>query len=94
MTDPRTEELVAESLLGEDAEKFVKSELGEVIIGMAKQEIEALHLELESVYPADFPKIDEIQKKIKNHRQFEAFLQELITKGRSALEIFQHEQTK
>lgn len=94
MSDVRREELAAESLIGDEAEKFVKSELGETILGMAKQDIAALHLELEKVYPADYLKIGEIQEKIRNHRRFEEWLVELITRGQAALEIYRHEQTE
>lgn len=85
------DQLAAESLIGDEAETFVKGELGATILGMAKQDIEALHLELETVYPADYLKIDEIQEKIRNHRKFEQWLVELITKGQAALEVYRHE---
>ena len=90
--DDRSEALIAESLIGDEAEKFVKSELGQTILGMAGQEIEALHLEFETVCPSDYVKIGEMQEKIRKHRQFNSWLVELIEKGHQALEVWKHEQ--
>lgn len=88
---PSRDELIAEAHIGDEAEKFVKSELGETILGMAEQEIAALHLELETVYPADYLKIDEIQEKIRRHRQFNAWLKELVQKGQAAIAVWRQE---
>lgn len=85
-----SEELQAQALIGDDAERFADSELGRTIIGMAKQEVEAAALEFKDVDLGDAPKVRAIQNRIWRATQFESWLVELITKGREALEVMKH----
>lgn len=86
-----TEDQMAEALIGDEAKKFVESDLGQTLIGMAAQEIEAAQLALETVNPTDVPAIEALQRQAKFGRSFEGWLIELITKGEHALEIARHE---
>ncbi len=85
------EELIAEALIGDEAERFVETELGKTILGMAKQEVMAAQEELEKVDPDNVKKIRDLQNQAWRARSFESWLVELITKGRQALEVHKHE---
>ena len=78
---------IAEALIGEDAERFVASELGQVILGFAQQEVEAARNEWEQTDPADAKKMSELQFKAKFGREFQAWLIELIEKGAEARKV-------
>lgn len=83
--------MVAEAEIGEQARKFVESDLGKVIIGMARQDAEKALAKLEDVDPNKPLEIAAHQSEIKVARKFEQYLSELITRGDNALEIFRHE---
>lgn len=83
MISDEVKELV---LVGDDAEEFVKSALGQKVIEFARIEVDAAALEMRDVDLKDEKKLREIQNRIWRSTQFEAWLSELITKGREALE--------
>lgn len=78
------EENLAEAVLGRDAEEFVKSELGQTLIGMARQEAAEATEKLASVLPWRARRIRELQNEIWRARMFETWLAELIERGRQA----------
>lgn len=80
------DEIKAQVIIGDDAETFVASELGQVVLGMAKQDIDAAALEYRDVDLKDDKKLRELQNRIWRATQFEAWLVELITRGREVLE--------
>ena len=82
------EELIAAAELGEQAKKFLESDLGQCLIGISKQEIELAREKLDSVDPEDAKKIRDIQNDIKVAKYFEQWLVELLSKGENALQIF------
>ena len=82
---------IAEALIGEDAERFVKSELGQVIIGFAQQEVDAARDEIEKVDPTATEKIRQLQFKARFGREFKAWLVELIEKGIEAQKVIKNE---
>ena len=79
-------EVQAEILVGADAEEFVKSELGQKLIEMARMEVDAAALDMKEVDLKDEKKLREIQNRIWRATQFEGWLQEIIFRGREALE--------
>ena len=81
-------QMVAEAEIGEQARMFVESELGKVLIGMARQEVEVAMLDFDEADTSDKAKIDEIKLRMRFGRRFEAWLCELITKGNEALEAY------
>jgi hypothetical protein len=83
-----SDELIAEALIGDEAKKFVESELGQVVIGMAKQEVELALEQLAIVDPEDTNKIRELQGKAKLNRMFNDYLAQLITEGENALQAY------
>lgn len=86
------EELIATAELGEEARRFLESDLGKCLIGMAQQEVAAAQLELETVKPKNRNRIRELQNHARVGRWFEQWLMELLDKGNAALEVFKHEQ--
>ena len=86
------EALMAEALIGDEAEKFVQSELGRTILGMAKQEVEVAALDLKDCDLKDDKKLREIQNRIWRATQFEAWLVELISKGQEAMQTLAAQQ--
>jgi hypothetical protein len=88
------EELIAEAELGDAARNFVESELGRCVLSMAKQEIDAAHLDLEKTSPSNTEEITRLQNHIKVARWFEQWLAELIDKGNAALETWRQQQNE
>ena len=82
--------LVAEAELGEAARNFVDSELGQCVLGMAKQQIEEARSELEDVDPDDAKQVTSAQNKAKLARMFNQWLVELIDNGNAAMEQYKH----
>jgi hypothetical protein len=93
MTNP-DDELIAEAELGEEARKFLESDLGKCLIGMANQEVEAALIELETVQPNDVEAIRRLQNQAKLGRQFEQWLRELVVRGNNAITIFKHQRSQ
>ena len=87
------DELIAEAELGEEARSFLESDLGKCILGMAKQEVALAQEALETVSPLDSESIMELQQRAKLYRNFEQWLNELLDKGQTALEVFRDGQT-
>lgn len=74
-------------LIGDDAEEFVQSPLGQKVIELARQEVDAATLDFRDANLTDDKKLREIQNRIWRATQFEAWLQEIILRGREALEV-------
>lgn len=79
-------EILAEAMLGKDAEDFVNSEIGRYIIGCAEQESADAMNQLKSVYPWRHRKITELQNKIWRAEALQTWLAELIIKGKQAIQ--------
>lgn len=86
--------LIAEAELGDEAKKFIESDLGKCLLGMAQQEVALAQEALETVVPTDVEKIRTLQNQAKLGRQFEQWLLELLDKGESALEVWKDTQEK
>lgn len=78
-------ELIAQALIGDEARKFLESDLGKCLIGMANQEAEKALEALATVNPTDVKAIERLQNRVWLGRQFEEFVKELITEGDNAL---------
>lgn len=91
LSPTRLDELSARIEIGEAARTFCKSELGEVMIGLAKQEVDEATLEFSAADLTDAAKLQAIQLKTKLGLQFEAWLVELIQDGDEALQVFKQE---
>jgi hypothetical protein len=84
-------ELLAIAYMGGEAESFCRSEIGEYLLGRAKQaELDAVE-GLASVSPWRRNRIRTLQNEIWRARAFQGWLAELITDGRMALEQLESE---
>jgi hypothetical protein len=84
------DELIAAAELGDEAKRFMESDLGKCLIGMAQQEVALAQEALERVNPTDTDKIRGLQTQAKLGRYFEQWLLELLDKGENALEVYKH----
>ena len=82
------DELIAEALLGEEAEKFLVSDLGRCLIGMAQQDVKDAEDGLKLVEPTDTKTIVSLQNKAWLGEHFEDYIRELIFKGRNATTLY------
>lgn len=80
------DEIKAAVLIGDDAEEFVKSELGQTVLGMAKQDAELAMDKFNDCHITDTAKLMEIKVELRVAQRFDRYLSELITRGREALE--------
>lgn len=76
--------LMAEAVLGRDAEEFAKSELGQFILGRCDQEIAEAQDELSRVSSWRRRRIQELQNKVWRAKSLKTWLGELISNGRQA----------
>lgn len=77
--------------LGEDAEKFVRSKLGEAVIAIAEGQANAAYNELARVAPWRRRRISHLQSQIWRAESIQQWLAEIITEGRHALELLEGE---
>lgn len=82
------EQLIAEAEIGEEARKFVESDLGKTLLGMAQQDAREAEEKLGEVDPTDTKAIISLQNKIKLCRLFEQWLAELISRGNDAINVY------
>lgn len=86
------DELIAAAELGEEARNFLASDLGKVMLGIAKQEVQLAQEALLDVKPNDVDAITLLQNKARLGLNFEQWLLELLNKGENALAVFKQEQ--
>ncbi|THF55923.1 hypothetical protein [Pseudothauera rhizosphaerae] len=88
MSTERTEQLIRVGLMDE-AERFLKTNLGRHLVDRAEAERDAAMAELKEA-DAENPKyIRELQNRIYRAESFQFWLAELITEGRNALHEMQ-----
>lgn len=76
--------LMAEAILGRDAEEFLNTELGRYIVGRCEQEIAEAQDQLARVSPWRRRRIQALQNDIWRANSMRAWLGELIAGGRAA----------
>lgn len=86
------ETLVAEALIGDEAEAFMNSELGRVVLGIAEQEAKVALEDLKSASVNDQERIRALQNTIWRCESFKQWLSELIDQGQQALEALRHDE--
>jgi len=79
--------LMAEAILGEDAEKFLKSDIGEYLTGRIEQDIEDAKAGLVDVDPMDSVAVMKLQNDIKRAESIKQYLSEIVVAGRNAYEL-------
>lgn len=78
--------LIAEAILGKDAEEFINSDIGQYMIGAAEQEAQEAYESLKGVSPWRRRRIQELQNRIWKAESFKVWLAELVTSGRQAMD--------
>lgn len=86
------DELIATAEIGDEARKFIESDLGKMLLGMAQQEIDAAREGLQDIDPSDTKAITALQNKAKTAGNFKTWLTELITNGEQALVVWRQKQ--
>lgn len=86
------DELIVAAELGEEARRFLGSDLGKVMLGMAQQDVALAQEALATVDPTDVKAITKLQNQAYLGNTFEQWLMELIDKGESAVSVFKQSQ--
>ena len=86
------DELIADAEIGDEAKRFLESDLGRVLIGMADQELTLAQEALERVDPTDAEAIRKWQNEARLWRTFEQWLKELMDRGEAAMSVFKQSQ--
>ena len=86
-----TDDLVKEALIGDEARRFVESELGKAMLDLADKQLRASQEALETVDPSQTEKIRSLQNKAQIARNFGEWLVELIDMGEKALIIYKQQ---
>jgi hypothetical protein len=76
--------LMAEAVLGRDAEEFLNTELGRYMLGRCEQEIQEAQDELSRVSSWRRRRIQELQNRVWRAKSVKEWLAELIANGKSA----------
>lgn len=82
------DDLIAEAEIGDEARKFVESELGKAMLDRADQQLRAAQEALETVDPTKTEEIRTLQNKAQIARNFGEWLSELIDRGDNALTVW------
>lgn len=82
------EELVAHMDIGDQAEKFIASELGRTMLGIAAQQVQEALDQLKTVSPFDQRQISELQSRVWRAESFAGWLVDLASRGREAYSEF------
>jgi len=86
------EVLMAEAVLGRDAQDFVKTEIGRYLVGRANQEKRDALEQLGRVSPWRRNRIRDLQARVWRAESFLIWLAELITSGKQAEHVLEVEQ--
>lgn len=76
--------LMAEAVLGRDAEEFLNSDIGRYLIGRCDQEIDEAQELLSTVSTWRKRRIQELQNRIYRAKSLKVWISELITNGKAA----------
>lgn len=86
MSDLSTQALIAEAVLGRDAEVFLSSDLGRYMLARVEEEEQEALDALANVAAWRRRRISDLQAKLWRARSFKNWLTELIVAGKQALE--------
>jgi hypothetical protein len=76
--------LMAEAVLGRDAEEFLNTDIGRYIIGRCEQEIQEAQDQLSRVSPWRRRRIQQLQNEVWRAQSVKGWIAELIANGRAA----------
>jgi len=83
--DPLMKQLMEQAAIGEAADEFMRSGLGEYLIKRATDEADSAMMELVDVDPTSPAKVAELQFRIKVATTAISWLNEAVAEGRNAL---------
>lgn len=83
--------LMAEAILGKDAEEFLKSDIGRYMMGRCEQEIDEAQDLLSRVSPWRRRRITELQNQIYRAKSLKSWLVELVNNGNAAEAVLTEE---
>ena len=86
------DELIAQALIGREAEDFLESDLGRTMLGIAEQEKSIAQEKLKSINPREVYKIETLQNEIWRAESFRGWIEQLVSEGQQALEAYKHQQ--
>lgn len=86
------ESLIAQAEIGEEARKFMTSDLYRVMVGFANQEAEDSAIALSMADPTDPQAIMKLQNQVRFGKQFQQWLNELISEADNAITALQEAQ--
>jgi hypothetical protein len=81
--------LAAEAIIGDEADKFLRSDLGKAMLGIAEQEAMAATEELKKADPSKAESIRDLQNKIWRAEGFADWLRSLAHAGEIALKTME-----
>lgn len=81
-----TPEVREQVIVGDDAETFIASELGQSALKIAEQDLDAAILSFADADASDVNKIRELQLQVRLGMSFEKYMREIILRGREALD--------
>jgi len=85
------DELIVAAELGDEAKRFLESELGKKMLELASIEVITAQEMLERVDPTDAEAIRKLQYQAMFGRKFEEWLQELMTRGEQAISVYRQQ---
>lgn len=91
MRDEDFKQVAAEIVLGEEAQRFMDSDLGRLVLGFARQEVERAVDDLLRADPQDTKTIREIQLRAAFGANFDKWLREIVAEGEQSLQAFKRE---
>lgn len=89
--DEREQELFFVAALGEEAHRFLRSNVGRYLLARAREDIDEAKEALANVAPWRKRKIQELQNDIAVCRRVLGYIQEITNKGEAAYEQLQEE---
>lgn len=89
MADPADQVLLAEAVLGKDAEEFLKSDIGRYMVGRAEQEESEALDALAEVSFWRWRRVMQLQNRVWRARALKGWLEELVVIGRQAMQTLE-----
>lgn len=83
--NPEDKALYAAAVIGKDAEQFMQSELGQIMLGMAEQDAQEATDKLKTMIPWPARRVMRVQNDIAKAESFPQYLMELYERGKQAL---------
>jgi hypothetical protein len=80
--------LLAQGVIGKEAEDFLASDVGRYLVGRARQESMVALRELKTVWPWRKRRIQQLQNRVAWGEAFEGWIKELVVNGRIAEATF------